>query len=541
MSALMSASGTLYEICHLRHAYDDPMTSEMDAAPWTSRGYSTDLINLVQKCINAKPAHRPSAPDITMLTHEMMKDTPQYGKALKNQKLLLAVEVGDSDLVQQLLDEGAEAYAENAKDRETSLHLAAKSGVDSAADARKLALLPLLVANKANINARSVRGETPLHSAAAAGSGSMVQAILNQGAISRARDNKGYCAIHTAAAAGNLEALSMLLKLGESPKLLELLTDEYDKMTPLQIAAANGHKEIVQHLLDEKVNTDAFTTKGKTALHLAAEKGHVSPLIMLIKAGSNINMLIKDNSGNTAFHWAAMTGNTHVVECLIEYDCNTRMSNANGETALHLAASEGHDVIVKLLVKTKVSVIAATKVNKLHALHLAAKAGHRPVVKTLLEAKANIESRTLERETALYLASGLGKKSVVQELLLQKAKVDAVGPNATMPLHLAAASGQEEIVQLLLEKGAKIDAQTNNGMSPLHIAASYNRLKVVQVLVDSGADLSLRNDQGETALKLSRKRGHRAVVQLLGDRDAPEGSERNVLSKVVDTLSQVFL
>ncbi len=537
-SALMNASGTLYEICHLHHAYDDPMTSEMDAAEWTAERYSTSLKNLVRQCIEAKPARRPSARDITMLTHEKMKATPQYQLALKNHELLLAVELGDFDRVRQLLDEGAEAYAENVKDRETSLHLAAKSGVNSAADSRKLALLPLLVAKGAKVSARSVRGETPLHSAAGAGSGSMVQVVLDQEANIKARDNKGYCAIHTAAGAGNLDALTVLLDHGECP---ELLTTGDDRMTPLQIAAVNGQKEIVQCLLDNRVNIDAFTTSGKTALHLAAEEGHVSTLTMLIKARSNINMLIKDDSGNTALHRAAATGNAHVAESLIKYDCNTRMSNTNGETALHLAASEGHDGIVKLLVKTKVSVIAATKVDRLQALHLAARAGHRPVVKTLLEAKAKIESRILEGETALHLASGFGRKSVVQELLMQKAQVDALGSNATRPLHSAAASGEEEIVQILLDNGAKIDAQTNDGMSSLHIAVLYNKLEVVQVLVDRGADLRLRNGQGETALKLARNKGHRAVAQVLANEDAPEDLERNFFGKAIDASRRVFL
>ena len=538
LSALTSASGTLYEICHLHHAYEDAMTSDMDAAAWTSDGYSMTLQGLVLKCIDAESDRRPSAREMTMIAHEEMKDTPQYGLALKDHKLLLAVEHGDFDRVIQLLDEGARAYAESAKDRETCLHLAAKSGVDPAADSRKLALLPVLVDKGAKLSARSVRGETPLHSAAGAGLASMVQALLSEGANLRARDNRDYCAIHTAAGAGNLGAFQVLLEHGEYP---EVLTDGDNKMTPLHIAATNGHREIVQCLLDKRVNVDRSTTDGKTALHLAAEVGQVSILTMLIKAGSDRNKRIRNSSGNTALHGAAATGNVQVVESLIRQECNTTISNANGETALHLAASQGHDAIVKLLIKTKVSVTAAAKGDRLQALHLAAKAGHSHAVKTLLEAKANIESRTREGETALHLASGFGRKSVVRELLVQNAQVDALGPNATIPLHLAAAAGQEAIVQMLLEKGANIDARTNDGMTPLHIAALYGRLEVVQVLVDNGADMGLGNGQGETALKVSRNKGHRNVVQVLADRNAPEDIQRNAFGKMANALSQVFL
>lgn len=150
------------------------MKSDMDAAAWTSDKYSTNLKSLVLKCIDAKPDHRPSALEITMLAHEEMKDTPQYRLAFKDHKLLLAVKQGDFDRVVQLLDEGARVYAENATDRETCLHLAARSVADLAAESRKPALIMLLVGKGAKLGARSVRGETPLHAAAGAGSGSMV-------------------------------------------------------------------------------------------------------------------------------------------------------------------------------------------------------------------------------------------------------------------------------------------------------------------------------------------------------------------------------
>jgi ankyrin repeat protein len=52
--------------------------------------------------------------------------------------------------------------------------------------------------------------------------------------------------------------------------------------------------------------------KGKTALHLAAQKGHEAIVQILIQKGANVEA--KDVGGKTALYWAAQDWRIEVVE-----------------------------------------------------------------------------------------------------------------------------------------------------------------------------------------------------------------------------------
>merc|ERR1719328_909631 len=60
--------------------------------------------------------------------------------------------------------------------------------------------------------------------------------------------------------------------------------------TPLQEAASSGNKAEVQELLQhDDIQIDAPDNKGRTPMHLAAQKGHSSVVAVLIQRGANIN------------------------------------------------------------------------------------------------------------------------------------------------------------------------------------------------------------------------------------------------------------
>lgn len=68
-------------------------------------------------------------------------------------------------------------------------------------------------------------------------------------------------------------------------------------------AAAQGHLETVQHLLEVSLNMVDMRSGGKTALQVAAHQGHAAIVKLLLDSGASVNA--KDNDGDTCLHYAA--------------------------------------------------------------------------------------------------------------------------------------------------------------------------------------------------------------------------------------------
>ncbi|KAH7943324.1 hypothetical protein HPB52_006945 [Rhipicephalus sanguineus] len=76
--------------------------------------------------------------------------------------------------------------------------------------------------------------------------------------------------IHEAARTGDLHVIKLLLK--SDPKRMETVDER--GWTPIHLAAANGHAEIVRYLAVEGADVAALDPTSYTAMHLAAMNGH---------------------------------------------------------------------------------------------------------------------------------------------------------------------------------------------------------------------------------------------------------------------------
>lgn len=94
---------------------------------------------------------------------------------------------------------------------------------------------------------------------------------------------------------------------------------------------------------------DANQTGGfdDTMLHIAARKGDLADIEVLVASGADVNAI--GDIGNTPLHGAASKGHLTVIEFLLSKGADPSLKNEYGETAADWAQNSNHLKIVQLL------------------------------------------------------------------------------------------------------------------------------------------------------------------------------------------------
>ncbi|XP_048386297.1 ankyrin repeat domain-containing protein 6b isoform X1 [Stegostoma tigrinum] len=254
----------------------------------------------------------------------------------------------------------------------------------------------------------------------------------------------------------------------------------------LLIAAHKGQTENVVQLINKGAKI-AVTKHGRTALHLAAYKGHIDVVRILLKASCDLD--IQDDSDQTALHRAAVVGNTEVISALILEGCALDRQDKDGNTALHEASWHGFSQSVKLLVKAGANVHAKNQAGNL-ALHLACQNGHSQSSRVLLLGGSRPDIKNSMGDTCLHIATRYNHVTIIRILLSAFCSVSEKNQAGDSPLHIAAALNHKKIARLLLEAGADSYIVNNAGLSPLEAARENNSPEVALLLTKAPQVLS---------------------------------------------------
>ncbi|XP_038178380.1 ankycorbin isoform X3 [Arvicola amphibius] len=228
-------------------------------------------------------------------------------------------------------------------------------------------------------------------------------------------------------------------------------TNEWNKNDDrLLQAVENGDAEKVASLLGKKgTSATKHDTEGRTAFHLAATKGHVECLKVMVTHG--VDITAQDSSGHSALHIAAKNGHPEYVKKLLQYKSPADSTDNSGKTALHYAAAQGCLQAVQVLCEHK-SPINLKDADGNIPLLVAVQNGHSEVCHFLLDHGADVNSRDKNGRTALMLACEAGSSSTVEALIKKGADlnlVDSLGHNA---LYYSKLSENAGIQSLLLSK-----------------------------------------------------------------------------------------
>ncbi|OAD62460.1 Histone-lysine N-methyltransferase EHMT1 [Eufriesea mexicana] len=279
------------------------------------------------------------------------------------------------------------------------------------------------------------------------------------------------------------------------------------------------------------------------SLYTSVKNGDLEKLVNVLACGYNANHTFRDYAHRTGLHIAADKGHLSCVHVLVQAGAQLDVMDRNQLTPLMLAASKGKADVVKYLIRIGADVTLKGE-DGMTALHMAAKSGHLEVCRIILtECKA---PRTLVDSvddggwTSLIWACEFCHTDVARFLLDKKCDPLIRDAEQNIALHWSAFSGSSEITEMLLNEGCDVNAVNVHGDTPLHIAARQDQYAVSVLLLARGAKIGEVNAAGETAVNCCTNDGdttsalrlNAKVNELSEHIDISRGKETNPIQCV---------
>ena len=292
----------------------------------------------------------------------------------------------------------------------------------------------------------------------------------------------------------------------------------------LHAAAQGSHVSVVRFLLENNASISTVNGAHLTAIQIAAENGHLEVVKTLHKAGA-----VPDQ---TALHHAAANNRLQVVNFLLEVGVKDECLKCDGsfswlekteegdqfyddkhlifcQTALHAAAASGYNRVVSRLLAEEHNALHCQDYSGRSPLHEAVRKNHPKIVDILLDE----EPRMMHRKCEHW-----------QEVDKEELRFDELGEYFAdichcgyAPLHLAARYGRHQLAILLLEKGARLDDRDCTGATPTHVAACHNHADLILKFSDPniGGDINAKTSNGSTPLHSAAVCGAVEVIDYI--------------------------
>uniref|UniRef100_A0A7N5ZPZ7 E3 ubiquitin-protein ligase MIB2 n=1 Tax=Anabas testudineus TaxID=64144 RepID=A0A7N5ZPZ7_ANATE len=300
-------------------------------------------------------------------------------------------------------------------------------------------------------------------------------------------------------------------------KLLSQSTDQ-DNPSRLVIEAAHGMSRLPSPLMNLQLCVCPWQVdiknQGKTALQVAAHQGHIEVVKALLQANSSIE--VKDEDGDTALHYTAFGNQAEIARLLLSKGANVNLLNNSMCTALHIAVNKGFTDVVRVLTEHSADVNLQDSYGDT-PLHDAIAKDFRNIIEILVVVPNIDFTQQNHRGFNLLHHAALKGNKIATEKILGRARqlVDVKKEDGFSALHLAALNNHRDVAEILIKEGrCDINIRNNRNQTPLQLAVTQGHTDLVQLLVAEGADVNMEDEDGDTAMHVSLLRPQLANVML---------------------------
>ena len=299
------------------------------------------------------------------------------------------------EVLEMIIDHGAHVN-DTGENGHTALMMACERGnIDG---------INLLLKAGADVNISCAKGNTCLYRCMIGEyKNEVLQTMISCGAQVNTINEEGLTALMIASKRGNIDGINLLLKAGADGNISCAKGN-----TCLHHCMIEDCKSEVLHALSNSgAQVNAINKRGRTALMIAIEKGHIDGINVLLKAGADPNII--DVDGNTCLHCSILWDcRTEVLHTMIDNGAQVNATNKNGLTALMMASYCGYLNGINMLLRAGAdpNVINA---NGSTCLHFASCHGSsKEVLQTIIDHGVNVNATNKKGHTALMMASEFG-------------------------------------------------------------------------------------------------------------------------------------
>ncbi|HAA59112.1 MAG TPA: hypothetical protein DCE42_30435 [Myxococcales bacterium] len=421
----------------------------------------------------------------------------------------------------------------------------------------------LLLQAKANVNAKTVDGRTPLHDAIRYGRLPVVRELIKYKADTNAL-YKGMNALALAKKEGKMAIYLFLSKqTGRHPQpIVNKVQEKTIDTTPMFQAIKSNQLKEVTRLLDGGFPLAAKNKDGATALHIASQFGRKQIVMLLKMRGASLTAL--DKYKYTPLHSTFSLGQKDVALYLLQQGADPFAITSFRQDALTMAVKECLVDVVEWITthknmprpqkKQKSPLVQLTKelpqIQHMADTSTCTVTKQRAMMKALLNAYK--QAKLPLPKKALFNAARYSPLPVFQMLyphykrgirqadnhshLLhwaashitgktdnlrwlhenQKLSLEVFDKKGLLPIHYTVANAYVAILAYLLNKGRSLHRTDNHGNTPLLTLCRFRPWEgftsTLKLLLSKGASLKQVNKDGQHCVHL--------IVSMAGSRQA---------------------
>lgn len=420
-----------------------------------------DLLNEFTKCCYEGDLKR--VKELLKEDPNRVGDTDDTG----NTALMLAVESGNIELVEFLIEKGADIEATNINlDKRYALSIAANAGNEE--------MVKLLLKKGANANVNkngsfSYCYNTSVNSAISAIKGGNINIVK---IMIEANKNENLEKALKYATTSDLEICKLIFKEIKSENLKKALSNHSYEI----------NLEVLRLILEE-MRIDLDLSQIRRYLKSGVSRGDLDLVryILILERVDLNDKALNSNEGYNLLTEAINKGYTDLSKLLIEngidinYTFVPRGNHGSASNSLISAIKRKNIEIISILIEKGVEIKNALKV--------AVKEGNSEIKQLLIGAMVE-EANKVKRKELLIESIEIGFKEAIAILVEKTLDIDNIFITAIK------ANNSIDILELLIEKGIGDKVKDEDGATALMIAAEKGNVDSVRFLLERGADIN---------------------------------------------------